>query len=340
MIRALEIPTEHADRLLWLERELVGPDLTCLVTELSALATGANPAADATMLIDDPRVLEKGLDWMSPEELEALIGQPDSLITLQRRVLAEGSAYWYRVAPPTDMWKSASIERTRAAIGRVADPDTLVQPVTDLSAGRNRQVASAFVAALATAAVMLLTVDAWRPGRDPLQGQRLAANAPAPPAEPGGVASPVEETPAEVAMNPPEGFPAWGFGQFVAGVREDEQQLAPPANRSSYLEGLAQAAEAWSNKRPDTRRDLVRRLGEFRMGCSSLLIADHTPLPEADRDWLRDRCRSWASAIDRHLASAESEEEMLRVRDRVDATVVKVAEALRARAETAPRSLT
>ena len=57
-----------------------------------------------------------------------------------------------------------------------------------------------------------------------------------------------------------------------------------------------------------------------------------TPLPEADRVWLKDRCRAWAGKFDRYLSELERGTSPLTVREEMDATVKQLSEALRKRA--------
>ncbi|MEM9186732.1 MAG: hypothetical protein AAGB00_09585 [Planctomycetota bacterium] len=344
MIRALEIPEEHAARVAWLERELVGPDLPRLASELAALhGAGGEPAVAAELAVDS-RLLDRGLSWMDDRQLAALLTHPTTLIGIQRRVLAEDSAYWSRVAPPADQRFAAAVDKTRevvlAAAG--APPTVSVAPAAAAPTPR-RSVVWSLAAALATAAALVLTVDTWRPLGGPAAGGVAAVdNDPALPAPttPPGIesndppAGPVADPPATPLIATDQ---AWGFGKFAREITEGEEQLAPPLDRRAYLNELAVAAEAWGAKTPTNRLELVRRLGEFRLGCSAILMAEHGPLPESDREWLRTRCRSWASAIDRHLAQAESDAELEAVLARVDGTVARIAGALRGRSDTDPR---
>ena len=62
------------------------------------------------------------------------------------------------------------------------------------------------------------------------------------------------------------------------------------------------------------------------------LLLDPPPkLAPADRTWLEERCRKWATAIDGHLAALESGQDVLAVRTAADATINKLADALAAR---------
>lgn len=117
---------------------------------------------------------------------------------------------------------------------------------------------------------------------------------------------------------------AWGWdrpGALPAGV-----------SRGEYLRALAAVADEWSRKQPVTAPELARRILQFRQGCTTLLLADHEPLPEADRDWLKERCRRWAAKLDAELAALEAGKDVEAVRRAVDETVRQLAAALRERA--------
>jgi hypothetical protein len=112
-------------------------------------------------------------------------------------------------------------------------------------------------------------------------------------------------------------------------VRKD---LPAPA----YLERLADSATEWYQERPDDPDDpvaLARRIGDFRQGCSVLILAEHEPLPAEDRKWLAEKCRAWAAKLDSHLAAVEAGEDPRKVRAGVDETVRNLVEALRQRAQ-------
>jgi hypothetical protein len=103
-------------------------------------------------------------------------------------------------------------------------------------------------------------------------------------------------------------------------------------SREQYLKMLADEAEEWSRKRPDTPQDLAQRISEFREGCSRLILSEHKPLPPADRKWLVERCRVWAKKLDEQLADLEAGKTTAIVRAQVDETVDRLAKALRDRA--------
>ena len=118
--------------------------------------------------------------------------------------------------------------------------------------------------------------------------------------------------------------PGWGWAKPGA--------LDADLPRDAYLAGLADSAEGWFRQTPEDPRSLARRLGEFRQGCSALILADHRPLPAEDRDWLVGKCRAWASKLDGILAEVEAGKDLAATREEADQTVRKLIVAIRDRA--------
>lgn len=110
--------------------------------------------------------------------------------------------------------------------------------------------------------------------------------------------------------------------------------LAANETRSDYLAGLADSAEEWFKKRPESAEDVAARLLQFRHGCSTLILATHEPLTDEDRTWLRGKCRAWAVKLDAHLVALEADGDPLEVRAAADETIRSLIGALRTRATT------
>jgi hypothetical protein len=126
-----------------------------------------------------------------------------------------------------------------------------------------------------------------------------------------------------------------GPQQVAAGWGWSKPNAFPAdVSRAEYLKTLADDAEEWRRKRPDTPQALAQRISEFREGCSRLILADHPPLPSADRKWLVERCRVWAKKLDDQLANLEAGKPIASVRGQVDDIVDKLTKALRDRANT------
>jgi hypothetical protein len=102
-----------------------------------------------------------------------------------------------------------------------------------------------------------------------------------------------------------------------------------------YLNALADAGAEWFKKRPEDAPDVARRINDFRRGCSTLILAPHKPLANADREWLVERCRAWAKKLDEQLVALEQGADPIKVRAEVDGIVNKLVDALRGRAKQA-----
>ncbi|MEM9704243.1 MAG: hypothetical protein AAF907_17520, partial [Planctomycetota bacterium] len=97
----------------------------------------------------------------------------------------------------------------------------------------------------------------------------------------------------------------------------------------AYMDGLADEAEEWFKKRPEGSAAVAKRIGEFRAGCSVLILAEHPALPADSAELLREKCRLWAAKLDAQLAAVEAGEPPLEVRAQTDETVRKLIVALR-----------
>ena len=111
--------------------------------------------------------------------------------------------------------------------------------------------------------------------------------------------------------------------------------MAQGLGRGPYLARLADEVDEWFARRPDGSVDLARRIGEFRQGCSTLILADPVSLPAGDRAWLVQKCRGWAARLEAHLADVEAGEDPATVRAEVDETARQLIAAIRKRAKSA-----
>ncbi len=125
-----------------------------------------------------------------------------------------------------------------------------------------------------------------------------------------------------------------GLPQATAKAWGWQKPDAFPTNldRSSYLNRLADEADEWFNKRPDNPAAAAKRILEFRQGCSFLLLADHSSLTPADRDWLKEKCRKWSETLDSTLVSLEKNQDTAAAIAAVDAMVRNLSNALREKA--------
>jgi hypothetical protein len=296
---AMDIPDDPAELPGWLERHLVGLDLAALVAELEAvhgLPTGPVPTVRDVLGDRLDTVLAGGLARLPHEVLGRLLRQPRLLLELQEQVLVSGGDFWDRVdRPSVDL--DAAIRRDREWLDAfLRSPDGIEAAIEELPRfAPGAWYRRPWFVGLATAASVLVFVAAY-------EHQRPTPNRPPVVAEAG-----------------------WGWNRRDA-LRQD---LPAPA----YLERLADSATEWYRKRPDDPVALARRIGDFRQGCSVLILAEHKPLPAEDRKWLAEKCRAWAAKLDSHLAAVEAGEDPRKVRAGVDETVRNLVEALRQRAQ-------
>ena len=295
---ALEIPDDLALLPGWLEGHLVNTDLAALVAELEAVHDEQPDNLSLTDVLRDRRdaVLTRGLASLPAEGLKSLLRNPRLLLELQELILTEGGPCWLNGAAEA-AGKQDDLERVW---NRLSDPlqqtsRAIVHPVAPPS--RRVVPLARWIATFAAAAAIVLGVGVFlverRRGGD--QGATAVA--------------------------------ASGWGWNRPGALADD---LPPG---VYLDRLADAAGEWFKKRPDDPIALARRIGEFRQGCSVLILSPHKPLSARDRAWLVEKCRAWAAKLDAHLAALEGGASAAKVRDDADATINKLIEALRDRAK-------
>ena len=124
MIRCLEIPESHDDRITWLQREVMGTELPELVTELIAIGDVTDPPSEeAVTLVSDERILKQGLAWMEPEQIQVLLRNPVVLQTVQQTVLEEDPDYWSAIVAPPDDAGRAAVSQTRDTLGNLLADD-------------------------------------------------------------------------------------------------------------------------------------------------------------------------------------------------------------------------
>ena len=101
-----------------------------------------------------------------------------------------------------------------------------------------------------------------------------------------------------------------------------------------YLNHLADAADEWKHRRPETQATLEQRLSDFRHGCQTLIDAPHPQLSPEDRTWLVGKCQDWAGKLDGQLADLRSgTKPMPQVLNEADTTIGNLIDALRKRAQ-------
>ncbi|MCA9082036.1 MAG: hypothetical protein KDA58_15850, partial [Planctomycetaceae bacterium] len=154
------IPEQPADWPEWLEQELVGQRLAELIAELQTIhgATAEAPLSLSQICGDQlADVAERGLQVLSPQQMQQLLKSPAALLELQEHVLIEGGAYWLTKSQQQqadwqqhDAWEAVAAQVSQAGRGG--------------NAGTSRRSTLMVLAGLAAALVLGLTVWLSQPG--------------------------------------------------------------------------------------------------------------------------------------------------------------------------------
>jgi hypothetical protein len=290
---ALEIPDDPARLAGWLEQHLIGFNLGDLALELAAFH---GEAAEPARSVRD--LLGNSLATVLERGLGQIPNDRLRQLLLQPTLLLELQEIV--LAEGGDYWDRLGLE------SRTADGP--------MERGRQR-----------LQDLLTFEAPASEPGSDRLEGRQTLAWYRRPSFVCLATAASVLVGVFLFQQLSPPAAPGWGWNR--PGV------LALDVPAQSYLNGLADAASDWFNKRPETPAALAGRLNEFRRGCSNLIFAEHRPLTPQDRQWLVNKCRNWAGKLDKHLGDLEAGQSLFRVRTEADDTVNKLIAALRSRAE-------
>ncbi|MBW3598060.1 MAG: hypothetical protein KY475_12375 [Planctomycetes bacterium] len=306
-LHLLDIPDDAEALAEWLEDRLLGPDLGEVIAEFFAIYDAEEDGATLDQVLHGrtSRVLEQGLHDLPPAMLGALLRRPKLLLELQRRALSEGGGVWRR--RPIDPRVHEAANRGRRLLDAWLEAPTELNDAPRMAPPRSRpdrpntgfwrQTLTASLASAACAVLAVFVLEMFLAGDEPRA---------------------VSQSPAAAAAG-------WGWMQ--------DESLSGADTASGHLLQLAGAAEEWFHRRPDTAPAVGRRIGEFRQGCTQLILAEHDPLAEADRAWLRERCRAWAGELDANLSALESGADPQAVLAEADETVTRLIGALRARAD-------
>ncbi|MBM3981661.1 MAG: hypothetical protein FJ304_15565 [Planctomycetes bacterium] len=291
------LPDDAARHARWLEERMVSGEVGALAAELAAVHRAEPPNESVRdrlgAWVDE--VLRDGLSVLPREHLTHLLRQPYHLLELQELVLLEGGAYWAGVNRPPEFQAAvrANLDGlTEFLFAPLAEP--LPEPRADPTRAPRSRDWRLIGAVLVTAAVVFVATFGM---------SRFLLPPPA----------------AEVARSKP-----WGWNRPDA--------FPAHLDRAAYLNRLADEANEWSAERPSDFPTATQRISEFRQGCTALLAADHAPLSPDDRRWLRERCQKWGADIDKHLADLKDTGDTGAALAATDATVQKLAKALRDRA--------
>ncbi len=128
-------------------------------------------------------------------------------------------------------------------------------------------------------------------------------------------------------------FPLGGGGQPKSWGWNRSTALNRTETGSEYLLRLASLAKEWHKVKPERAQGLARRLIQFRLGCSRLILSEHPSLSADDAKWLKEACLRWASDLDQALTLIEKGK-LIAGRAKANTTVDRLIHALEKRAKT------
>jgi hypothetical protein len=290
----LDIPDDPVAVASWLENSLVGRDLISLAGQLKLVHGSEAPLPTLDEILADSRdsVLQRGLANLPPEKLWLLLAHPARLLELQRLVLIEGGAYWQHLLE-SDPALLAKAQHDRPLIAKRLSSGRAPAPLAARKVRPWLRPRLAWSIAAAAAAIFLALLTLYP--KSPLSWSRWW---------------PAKDTEA-----------VWGWDRVGMPDRS--------VSGSAYLARLADAAEEWFNKRTENGPALTLRIIEMRKACLRLAAAEHAPLKQEDRRWLRDKCHDWTKKFDESLADLEAGKPVEEVRLDMDNTVRKLATTLR-----------
>ncbi|MCA8987005.1 MAG: hypothetical protein KDA78_05160 [Planctomycetaceae bacterium] len=311
-IAIYDIPETQEALGKWLDQKLMSCELGQLIAELKFIADEFNPeglqpeSLNALLGQERDAVLTGGLAALRHSRLCALLTFPELLLELQELVLVEGGEHWQDQicdVPMGSLSEFLQEDELQADAPRIVN---FLEPVAEQVSQPPRRKGRLLAPMLSAAALVLIGVvalqypDLWK------QGQVQVAEGP------DGPQDPSHEQPVMLAST-------WGW--------DSPDALNNDLSASEYLLSLSNSAKAWFNKKPDTQEGVHQRLAEFRHGCETLLNAPHTPLTEADRAWLIEKCKNWAKELDT-LVSAANQDDPLEVRGKADELIDRLGRVL------------
>ncbi len=132
----LDLPENHAERLQWLERQMMGTGFGSLLAELSILKRERDAKSlDSILAEQHDAVLSGGLECLNEQQFAQLWRRPWLLQELQGLVAFEGGKYWQEWHPENHelrrvadrAWDGFRRELSAAPIAASATPTTHVR---------------------------------------------------------------------------------------------------------------------------------------------------------------------------------------------------------------------
>lgn len=158
---AFDLPEQTHELSDWLATQLTGPNLSSIVTQLSAVHTDQDDSLTVEAVCGEQwtRVLQNGMSELTQVQLQQLLTHPNLLLELQERLLLEGEEYWQNQF--LNQSDDSQINQTKLIIQESLAQPTIdsepIQPVEEYKKVSYRKIATlGFVsAALIFVAVFL-----------------------------------------------------------------------------------------------------------------------------------------------------------------------------------------
>jgi hypothetical protein len=277
-----DIPDGHADRLAWLERQLVSPDLPLVAGELAGIFGPAEPPARTLEEVWGEHLaglLEHGLRDVPESVLRRALRNPALLLDLRERLFEGTSLYWAKQFAS----RSDYLALPKPWEQRPIPPVPLVsRPGGSTSTGRavpptaTRSGRRWLIVAVAAVAFGFMLPPLLHLGRQPVK--------------------PVDG-PIDLAIT--GGSFGWSGQKLMS--------LPKEADRKAHLQALAKLSVEYFDQPMESREELRRAVVEFRESCDRLIAYQHPQLGAATREWLVSRCKVWAAALDGKIAAIDAD---------------------------------
>ena len=288
---AMEIPNSPDEIADWLEMIVCGGDLRNLVSELSAVSVSDGPSAE----------LKQVLGSELPSVLE--VGLPALQEETVRRLLSQPSLLLdlqeLVMSEGGEHWQSklradvsvSTIERTRMSLEPLSSPKVDEDQKASLPSLSGKHFWNSKGSVLSAIAATIMLVA--------FGTYWIQSSVPAP------------------------SNIAWGWAS--------ENGVPVETDPQEYLRMLAKGADAWFKKTPTDHLSLKTRIEEFSAGCAQLVNAEHRPLNQEDRSWLREQCRGWQGQLE-VLSASVSQRDFKKVKSMADEVAREISFSLLERA--------
>jgi hypothetical protein len=307
-VHILDMP-EHPGQLhSWIEAQLVDVHLAEVVSELLAVhGESANTVSlDELLGVWKERILSDGLLDLTSQQCTSLLTQPRLLFELQELIVEQGSSYWKQLANHEE-----TVSRGMQAMS--LDDASVVPVIVTAEAVEEPYAASA---EMPTRKRKTALGDSWGQPSLKVWDSKLLLGG-------GFVLMTMIITALAIIIWMKHDEIAWGWGK--------EDALQTDLDASSYMVALADSGNEWFDQRPSDTKALEIRLRQLRDGCDILIAAEHEPLNDEEREWLRDKCRAWRGNIEQHRTDLTAGKAIREVRDAADETVRKLVTALKSK---------